>query len=121
VRDLLAALAFLRKGRGCSGKVGTLGVGLGGLATFLFAARSDVDCVAAFDGAGIEAHLDEVYDIRMPFQLHFGTGALSERGKASLARNKVLECCFHESATPVSSDQSAKDMATTFLSGRLMS
>lgn len=72
VRDLLAAVAHLRRMPGCGGKVGTVGSCLGGKMSFLMATRSDVDCAVGYDNVGIESLLDEVYDIRMPLLLHFG-------------------------------------------------
>lgn len=70
LRDLLAALAHLRRMPGCNGKVGTVGYCLGGKLAYMMAARSDVDAAVGYYGVGLETMLDEVHDIRMPLMLH---------------------------------------------------
>lgn len=72
VRDLLAAVAYLRRLPECGGKVGMVGYCLGCRLAFLLAARSDIDCAVGYYGVGLESYLDEAPDIRMPFLLHVG-------------------------------------------------
>jgi carboxymethylenebutenolidase len=57
---------------GATGKVGVMGCGLGGLMTYLAAARLRIDAAAAFYGGGIDRHLEEAAAIKAPFILHLG-------------------------------------------------
>ncbi len=68
--DLLAGLAFLRRLDACNGKVGTLGLGLGGKLAFLMAARSDIDVTIGYYPLGLDGLEDEIVDIRTPVLLH---------------------------------------------------
>jgi carboxymethylenebutenolidase len=72
VRDVAAVVDMARAIPGASGKVGVTGFCLGGLMTYLTAARLRVDAAAAFYGGGIDAHLGEFDAIRAPFILHLG-------------------------------------------------
>lgn len=96
VRDLLATLAFLRRMPGCSGKVGALGYSIGGRLAYLMASRSDVDCCVSYYPVGIDALLDEVYDIRMPYLIHFAeqdkfiSQAARQKIAMSVSRNPVI-------------------------------
>ena len=71
VRDVEATVAAARVLRGASGRVGLMGFCLGGLLTFLTAARTRVDAGAAFHGARTEEFLGETADIDAPLQMHF--------------------------------------------------
>ncbi|MFA6279530.1 MAG: dienelactone hydrolase family protein [Bdellovibrionales bacterium] len=96
VGDLLSMLAFLRKQPNCSGKVGAVGFGLGGLMAFLLAARSDVDVAVACGSPDLTPSLGEVHDIRMPFLALCGEqtdplkAATAARVARSLGRNKMI-------------------------------
>lgn len=70
VADLQAALTWLRRQPGCSGKVGALGYCLGGRLAYLLATRSDSDCTVGYYGVNIEAYLQEAAGIRAPLMLH---------------------------------------------------
>ena len=70
VRDILAAVRFSSTLPGASGKVAVLGYCLGGLMTFLVAARGQVDAAVAFHGADTENYLDEVSTITAPMLMH---------------------------------------------------
>lgn len=70
VRDIAAVAAAVRALPGASGKVGVTGYCLGGLMTFLAAARTDGDAFAAYYGGGTDAFLGEVADIRAPLLYH---------------------------------------------------
>ncbi|MCL2468635.1 MAG: dienelactone hydrolase family protein [Alphaproteobacteria bacterium] len=113
-RDLLAAAAYARRRPECGGKIGVLGYGLGSSLAFLMAARSDVDCVVGYDGAGLDARLDEAPDIRMPYLIHMAQNdqllsdaarvrvvrALSRHEKISLYIYEGVEHGFAETSGP---------------------
>jgi carboxymethylenebutenolidase len=54
----------------CSGKVALLGYCLGGLMTFLTAARNQVDAGVAFHGGETEKYLGEADGLRAPLLMH---------------------------------------------------
>jgi carboxymethylenebutenolidase len=70
VEDIQAAIDTLRRTPGCTGKVGNLGFCLGGLLSYLTAARTDTDACASYYGGGINTKLAEVDNIRAPTILH---------------------------------------------------
>jgi carboxymethylenebutenolidase len=53
--DAQAAVAFLRKQPGCTGKIGAMGFCIGGHMTYLTACETDVAAAASFYGGGIAA------------------------------------------------------------------
>ncbi|HEX6973609.1 MAG TPA: dienelactone hydrolase family protein [Vicinamibacterales bacterium] len=70
VRDVEATVATARSLAGPDGRVGVMGFCLGGLLTFLAAARTRVDAAVAFHGARTEEFLTEVADLDAPLQMH---------------------------------------------------
>jgi carboxymethylenebutenolidase len=70
VRDVEATVAAARALPETSGRVGVMGFCLGGLLTFLTAARTRTDAAVAFHGARTEEFLGEVADIDSPLQMH---------------------------------------------------
>lgn len=70
VEDIAAAIRAARQMAGASGKVGVTGYCLGGLMTFLSAARTDGDAFAAYYGGGTDQHLGEAADIGAPMLYH---------------------------------------------------
>ena len=70
VRDIEATAEAARHLDGASGKVAVMGFCLGGLLTFLAAARTTVDAAVAFHGARTEEFLGETEDIDAPLQMH---------------------------------------------------
>ena len=104
VHDLLSTLAFVRRHPSCTGKVGALGFCLGSRLAFLLAARSEIDCSVGFYGAGLDALLDEVYDIRMPLLLHFGEEdellppPTKRKILNALEKNNVINVCSYPKA-----------------------
>jgi len=66
-KDTIDAVAKLPE---CTGKVGLMGYCLGGLMTFLTAARSLVDAGVAFHGGETEKYLDEADRITAPLLMH---------------------------------------------------
>ena len=70
VDDSAAAIAVARALPGSSGKVGVTGYCLGGLLTFLAAARTDADAYVAYYGGGTERFVDRAAGIRAPLLYH---------------------------------------------------
>ena len=70
VRDVECAVTAARALPGTSGQVGVMGYCLGGLLTFLTAARTRIDAAVAFHGARTEEFLGEVADVDAPLQMH---------------------------------------------------
>ena len=70
VDDIAAAIALARTLPDGSGKVGITGYCLGGLLTFLAAARTDADAFAAYYGGGTERFVERAATIRAPLLYH---------------------------------------------------
>ncbi len=70
VEDIQTTISTLRKLPGCTGKVGHLGFCLGGLLSYLAAARTDSDACASYYGGGINTMLGEAAKIKKPTLLH---------------------------------------------------
>jgi carboxymethylenebutenolidase len=70
VRDIVATIRAAKQVKGASGKVGVLGYCLGGLMTFLTAARHHPDAVVAYHGADTEKYVGEAPCISAPILMH---------------------------------------------------
>lgn len=70
VKDIAATVAVARALYGSSGKVGVTGFCLGGLMTYLSAARVAIEGAVGYYGGGIDKHLDEASGIEAPLLLH---------------------------------------------------
>jgi carboxymethylenebutenolidase len=70
VGDIQTTIDTLRQIPGCTGKVGNLGFCLGGLLSYLTAARTDTDACASYYGGGINTKLGEISSIKVPTILH---------------------------------------------------
>ncbi len=70
VLDVAATIAAARGMHGASGKVGVTGYCLGGLMTYLTAARADADAFVAYYGGSTEKYLDEAVHIKRPLLYH---------------------------------------------------
>ncbi|WP_342114884.1 dienelactone hydrolase family protein [Pseudoduganella sp. OTU4001] len=70
VQDIAATVTAARIMAGSNGKVGVTGYCLGGLLTYLSAARCDADAFAAYYGGGTEQYLDEAARITRPMIYH---------------------------------------------------
>ncbi len=70
VQDIAATVAAARTIPGTNGKVGVTGYCLGGLLTFLAAARSDADAFVAYYGGGTDQYVDEAANIKRPMIYH---------------------------------------------------
>jgi carboxymethylenebutenolidase len=72
VRDVRATLDAARQLPGASGKVGLMGYCLGGLMTYLTAARAPVDAAVAYYGGRTEEFLAEAPALASPLLMHLG-------------------------------------------------
>ncbi|HWF93881.1 MAG TPA: dienelactone hydrolase family protein [Xanthobacteraceae bacterium] len=70
VRDVVATVRAAEQLEGASGKVGVMGFCLGGLMTYLTAARHDLDAAVAYHGGDTESYLDEAEAITAPLLMH---------------------------------------------------
>jgi carboxymethylenebutenolidase len=97
VQDIAAALAAARTLPGTTGKAGVLGFCMGGLLSFLTAARHDVDAAVAYYGGGIQDHTDEGKNLKTPTMLHlaeedeFISKEAQAKIKAGLGGNPLVE------------------------------
>ncbi len=71
--DIAATIAVARTLPGATGTVGVMGYCLGGLMTFLTAARIGADAAVAYYPGGAEKHAAEADRIATPFIVHLGT------------------------------------------------
>lgn len=72
LKDIEDLINDLRSRPQCNGKVAVLGFCFGGRYAHLAAARLAADAAAAFHGAGIGQHLDEIDKVTVPVSYHFG-------------------------------------------------
>ena len=72
VDDARAAAQWLRASPQCNGKVAAIGFCMGGRIAFLAASRAGADAAVGLYALGIAKHLDEVRDMAVPLQLHYG-------------------------------------------------
>jgi carboxymethylenebutenolidase len=69
-RDIEDTVSLVAKLPGSAGKVAVLGYCIGGLMTFLTAARSKVDAAVAYHGGDTEKYLQEAGGITAPMMMH---------------------------------------------------
>jgi len=70
VADIAATIAAARRLSGATGKVGVMGFCLGGLMTFLTAARTGADAAVAYYGGGTEQYVGEAGKLATPLLMH---------------------------------------------------
>lgn len=70
VQDIAATLAVARSMKGASGKAGVMGFCLGGLLTFLTAARVGADAAVAYYGGGTSDYISEMKAMSTPLMMH---------------------------------------------------
>jgi carboxymethylenebutenolidase len=70
IQDIAASMDWLRRQPGAAAKVGVMGYCLGGLMTFLTAARHGADAAVAYYGAETEAYVDEGRTMATPLLMH---------------------------------------------------
>jgi carboxymethylenebutenolidase len=87
VEDIAATIGFARALPQVKGKVGSLGFCLGGLLSYLTAARTDIDASVSYYGGGTDQHLGELPKIKVPLLLHL---AEEDEFIPADARNRVL-------------------------------
>jgi carboxymethylenebutenolidase len=99
--DLQRATQWLRSHEACAGPVASLGFCMGGLLSFLAAARAGVDSAVCYYGGGIHQHLDWVEDISCPLLLHFAENdgyipkSAVEATRAALAGREQVRIITH--------------------------
>ena len=97
VRDIAAAAAVAKRIDGSSGKVGGMGFCLGGLMSFLTAARTDIDVGVSYYGGGTDQVLDAAPALTAPFLIHlaeedeFISKPAQEKIKAALSGKPNVE------------------------------
>jgi carboxymethylenebutenolidase len=69
-RDVKDTVSSVAKLPGCTGRVAVLGYCLGGLMTFLTAARYGVDAAVVYHGGDTEKYLDEIDGLDAPLLMH---------------------------------------------------
>src|SRR5579864_5307895 len=69
-RDVKATANVVAKLPGCTGRVAVLGYCLGGLMTFLTAARYGIDAAVVYHGGDTEKYLGEVNGLNAPLLMH---------------------------------------------------
>ncbi|SAK71403.1 dienelactone hydrolase family protein [Caballeronia fortuita] len=87
VEDIAATIGFARGLPQVKGKIGSVGFCLGGLLSFLTAARTDVDAAVSYYGGGTDQYLGELPKIKVPLMLHL---AEEDEFIDAAARNRVL-------------------------------
>jgi carboxymethylenebutenolidase len=70
VKDIQATIKAVRADTQCSGKVGAVGLCLGGLLAFLTATRTDANASASYYGVGIDARVAEADKLACPLLMH---------------------------------------------------
>ena len=68
-------IEFLRKHETCTGRVGVVGYGWGGLIAYLTAVRHRPDAAVCYYGVGIEKKLDLAKDLSCHMLMHYGAPA----------------------------------------------
>jgi carboxymethylenebutenolidase len=97
VRDIAATAAVAKRLEGSSGKIGVMGFCLGGLMTYLAAARTDIDVGVSYYGGGTDQFLDEAPALTTPFLVHlaeedeFISKPAQEKIKAALSGKPNVE------------------------------
>lgn len=75
IKDILSTARNLKNvAKGLSGDVGVVGFCLGGLLTFLTAARTndEVSCAVSYYGVKLDSWLQEAKNVQCPIMFHFG-------------------------------------------------
>ncbi|OAJ54853.1 carboxymethylenebutenolidase [Paraburkholderia ginsengiterrae] len=70
--DIIAAVEWARTLPGATGQVGVVGFCLGGLMSYLTAARGKIDAAVSYYGGRTDEFLDEASNITAPMIMHFG-------------------------------------------------
>jgi len=70
--DCRTAVQWFRASPHCNGKIAAIGYCMGGRIAFLAAARAGANAAVGLYALGIAKHLDEVRNMAVPLQLHYG-------------------------------------------------
>jgi carboxymethylenebutenolidase len=94
--DMQRAVEALRHENSCTGRVGSVGFCMGGMLSFVAAARAGVDTAVCYYGGGIDQRLNLVADISCPLLFHFAekdsyipAAAVEKTRQALAGRNNV--------------------------------
>ncbi|KMQ80229.1 Dienelactone hydrolase family [Candidatus Burkholderia pumila] len=87
VEDIAATIGFARTLPQVQGKIGSVGFCLGGLLSFLTAARTDVDVSVSYYGSRMDQKLNELLNIKVPLLLHL---AEEDEFIPADARNRII-------------------------------
>ena len=104
VRDVEAALAFLRARPDVDRGVGVIGFCFGGGLAYGAACELDPDCVVAYYGVGVELLSERIDEVTCPALLHIGTDDVFipvdslERLQAAAATQPNIEIDVHQGA-----------------------
>jgi carboxymethylenebutenolidase len=99
--DLQRAVEALRHEDSCSGKVGSLGFCMGGMLSFVAAARAGIDTAVCYYGGGIDQRLHLAADISCPLLFHFAekdsyiTPAAVEKTREALTGRDNVRLLVH--------------------------
>jgi carboxymethylenebutenolidase len=129
VDDARAAAQWLRASPQCNGRVAAIGFCMGGRIAFLAASRAGADAAVGLYALGIAKHLDEVRDMAVPLQLHYGLNdehipkSEIDAVAAAAAGNKQVEIQLYPGAghgffnrTHSPADETAVETATGHIS-----
>lgn len=136
IEDIQTAIDFARTHEKANGRVGAMGYCLGGLLSYLTAARTDVDSSVSYYGVGIHDRLEEAKAVKKPIILHiaeedeFVNKEAQQAMHAGLDDNPLFTLydyagCDHAFARPggIHEDKAAADEANartyTFLANSL--
>jgi carboxymethylenebutenolidase len=72
VDDAHTAAQWLRASAHCTGRIAAIGFCMGGRTAFLAASRAGADAAVSLYALGIAKHLDEVRNVSVPVQFHYG-------------------------------------------------
>jgi len=132
VDDARAAAQWLRASPQCNGKVAAIGFCMGGRIAFLAASRAGADAAIGLYALGIAKHLDEVRDMAVPLQLHYGLNdehipkSEIDAVAAAAAGNRQIEIqlypgaghgFFNRTHSPADEKETATDHISRFLGG----
>lgn len=70
MQDIQATITALREVGGCTGRIGVLGYGMGGVPAYLSAVKTDSDATVAYDAIDLQPYLDQAIKIINPLMLH---------------------------------------------------
>jgi carboxymethylenebutenolidase len=92
VQDVAATMEEARTLLGSSGKIGVMGFCMGGLLTFLTAARYGGDAAVAYYGGGTHKYADEFEKLQTPLIMHLGDADefINRDARETIARAAAL-------------------------------